>query len=105
MADIYKLSNRNRRRNKEKKKLRDGAAEEGPAGPPLPPAQAPAFDYFAERSKRSKGGESESAADASAADFLAQMGWTTEGAAASMGHFTELAEPQASNPYLSRERA
>jgi hypothetical protein len=114
MSDIYKISNRNRLRNKEKKKLREAivptqeAAEDGNES--APEEEKPQFDYFEGRSKRHKD-ESDDAAHESTAEFLAEIGWVSDPASvlanrelSSIGHFSENTTARTANPYLMNER-
>ncbi len=104
MADIYKISNRNRRRNKEKKKQREGPITGTEAGSE-PSETSPSFDYFGGRTKRPKE-EAEEGVEPTV-NFLVEMGWVDPARAAALGHhaanighFADFAEA-AANPYLA----
>jgi len=106
MSDIYKISNRNRRRNKEKKKMRE--SQPGKEDPPLSVTSAEQFDYFTSRDDKRQKGNKES--DETAIEFMQEVGWASasnKGAllagSSAVGHFNDTAEgePRAeSNPYL-----
>jgi len=100
MADIYKISNRNRRRNKEKKKLRE--SQHGSMELEAGAAAEPAFNYFDGRSKKPRG---EAEAQESAVNFLAEMGWAGDpkSVPVSIGHFSDTGNKTtaAANPYLA----
>mmetsp|Transcript_44327 Transcript_44327/g.56751 ORF Transcript_44327/g.56751 Transcript_44327/m.56751 type:complete len:325 (-) Transcript_44327:115-1089(-) len=71
MAEIYKISNRNRHRNKEKKKLRESVPDTA-----TPTLSEQPFDYFSPKdspSKKLKG--SDGMEDDDTAQVLAQVGW------------------------------
>jgi hypothetical protein len=95
MSDIYKISNKNRRKNKDKKKGREADFEEAQK-------TESQFDYFAaeKRPKTASG-----MVDAPTLDFLAEVGWSIGAESAhqrdsvlQIGHFEQ---PATTNPYIS----
>ena len=83
MAEIFAISNRNRTRNKEKKKIREGG---GPltlgdeAREAASETVEPPIDYFSCRDDQLfKGGDGgQVASDEAAVDFMATIGWVSE---------------------------
>mmetsp|Transcript_23091 Transcript_23091/g.27154 ORF Transcript_23091/g.27154 Transcript_23091/m.27154 type:complete len:113 (+) Transcript_23091:2201-2539(+) len=110
MAEIYKISNRNRHRNKEKKKLRESVPDTA-----TPTLSEQPFDYFSPKdspSKKLKG--SDGMEDDDTAQVLAQVGWkkgqgndlTQLGEKGNIGHYRSIANSSSAptlNPYLMND--
>lgn len=106
MSDIYKISNRNRRRNKEKKKMRESHGNEDAN---VPASTGERFDYFSSRDDKRQKGEEEG--KKSTADFLQEIGWVSTSkkevllaGSSAIGHFRDTgggASRAPANPYLA----